>query len=134
MKVLEFMTTNVRFIDAKLTVYDAIEEMVDRRMRSLVVNFSEGPTEYGVITARDIVIKVLSRGVNPEKTKIGEIASRPLFCVDREATMHEVAQIMSENGVARVFVCDEGKLFGVVTMFDLMSAVLIMRARGESFA
>lgn len=134
MKVLEFMTTNIRFVDAERTVYDAIEEMVDRRIRSLVVKFSGDPSGYGVITARDIVIKVLSRGLDPERIKVSEIAARPLFCVDKDASMYEAAQMMGENGVARVFVCDNGKVLGVVAMIDLMSAVLIMRARGERLA
>jgi signal-transduction protein with cAMP-binding, CBS, and nucleotidyltransferase domain len=133
-KVLEFMTTNIRFIDAERTVYDAIEEMVDRRIRSLVVKFTEGPSGHGVITARDIVIKVLSRGLDPEKVKVSEIAARPLFCLEKDASMFEAAQVMGENGIARVFICDNGKVLGVVAMIDLMSAVLIMRARGERLA
>ncbi len=134
MKVTELMNTNIRFIDGEQSVYDAIEEMVDRRIRSLVVRFSESVGDYGVITARDIVIKVLSRSKDPEKTRVAEIAARPLFCLDKDASMFEAAQMMGENGVARVFVCDGGKLLGLVSMIDLMSAVLIMRARGERLA
>jgi signal-transduction protein with cAMP-binding, CBS, and nucleotidyltransferase domain len=133
-KVTEFMNSNIRFIDAEQTVYDAIEEMVDRRVRSLAVKFSEDLPGYGVITARDIVLKVLSQGKDPEKIKASAIASRPLFCLDSEASMFEAAQMMSENGVARVFICENGKLLGVVSMIDLMSAVLVMRARGERLA
>ena len=108
MKVSEFMNTNIRFVDAGQTVYDAIEEMVDRRIRSLVVKFSEDLTGYGVITARDIVLKVLSQGGDPEKIKVSEIAARPLFCVDQEASMFEAAQMMGENG-RRPGVCLRGR-------------------------
>ncbi len=131
MKLVEFMTTGIRYIDANRTVYDAIEQMVDRRIRSLVVRFSESDMDCGVITARDIVIKVLSKSKDPESTRVSEIASKPMLCMEKEATMNEAAAIMEENEVGRVFVCENGKLIGVVALIDLMSASLIQRARGE---
>jgi CBS domain-containing protein len=54
-----------------------------------------------------------------------------MLCVNQDVTLHEAARLMEENNVARVFVCKNGKVVGVVAMIDLMSAVLIMRARGE---
>jgi hypothetical protein len=60
MKLLEFMTTRIESIDCDSSAYDAIERMVDRRIRSLVVAFPGEETDYGVITARDVVFKVLT--------------------------------------------------------------------------
>ncbi len=131
MKLSEFMTTHIRFVDSDYSLYDAIEQMVDRRIRSLIVNFPGEPPEYGVITARDIVIKVLSKGIDPASLKVSEIASRPVFCVEKNMEMFEAARMMDEHNIARVFVCDNGKIIGVVAMIDLMSAALIQRARGE---
>ena len=131
MKVAEFMTTHIRYIDSDRTVYDAIEHMVDRRIRSLVVRFSEDKMDYGVITARDIVIKVLGKQKDPASTRVAEIASKPMLCVDQETTLDEAATLMEENDVGRIFICESGKLMGVVALIDLMSAALIQRARGE---
>ena len=131
MRLVEFMTTNIQFIAGGRSVYDAIEQMVDRRIRSLVVQFADDPPEYGVITARDIVVKVLGKDKSPADVKVSEIASKPMLCVNQDVTLHEAARLMEENNVARVFVCKSGKVVGVVAMIDLMSAVLIMRARGE---
>ncbi|MGD8366134.1 MAG: CBS domain-containing protein [Desulfobacterales bacterium] len=131
MKLSEFMTTHIHFVDADCPVYDAIEKMVDRRIRSLVVSFGGNPPEYGVITARDVVAKVLGKGADPAALKVSEIASRPLFCVEKDMEMFEAARVMEEHRVARVFVCDNGRIIGVVAMIDMMSAALIMRAKGE---
>ena len=131
MKAVEFMTTNIRYIDSDYTVYDAIEQMVDRRIRSLVVRFPKKEMDYGVITARDIVIKVLSKEKDPAAVRVAEIASTPMLCVDQETTLNEAASLMEENGVGRIFICENGKLIGVVALIDLMSAALIQRARGE---
>jgi CBS domain-containing protein len=125
------MTSYIHFVDAGCSVYDAIEKMVDRRIRSLVVRLPGNPDDYGVITARDIVIKVLGKGADPAALKVDEIASRPLFCVEKDMEMSEAARIMEEHNVARVFICDNGKIIGIVAMIDMMSAALIKRAKGE---
>ena len=134
MKLLEFMTTRIESIDCDSSAYDAIERMVDRRIRSLVVAFPGEETDYGVITARDVVFKVLAKGINPKETKASEIASRPLVCVDKDGELDDVANAMQEADVARVFVCDSGKIIGVVSLIDLMAATLVRRARGNDLS
>ena len=131
MKISEFMTTKIEYIDADDTVYDALEKMVDLRIRSLVVKLPGNYLSQGVITARDVVFKVLARGLNPNETKVSAIASKPIICVDRNLDMTEVSALMKKTHIARVFVCDNEKLVGVVSLLDAMSASLIMRARGE---
>jgi|GEM_PF-156410 CBS domain-containing protein len=132
MKLQEFMTTKIEFVDADAPLYDAIEKMVDRRIRSLVVRFpGKNASDCGVITARDIVFKVLAKGANPKNIKISEIASKPLACIDRNAEFKEAAKIMEDTNIARIFVCEQDKIVGVVSLIDLMDAALIMRARGE---
>ena len=131
MKLEEFMTTKIEFIDGDGSVYDAIEKMVDRRIRSLVVRFPGKETEHGVITARDIVSRALAKEINPKSIKISEIASKPLFCVDSSMTLDEVTRVMEEHNVARIFVCERENIIGVISLLDLMAATLIIRARGD---
>jgi len=134
MHLQEFMTTRIESIDCEKSVYDAIEKMVDRRIRSLVVVFPGNETEYGVITARDIVFKALAQGIDLKKTKASDIASRPLFCLDKNIGLDEMARSMEEADVARIFVCDGKKIIGVVSLIDLMTATLVRRARGNDLS
>jgi len=131
MKLEEFMTTKIEFIDAEGSAYDAIEKMVDRRIRSLLVRFSGKETEHGVITARDIVFRVLAKGIDPKGIKVSEIASKPLVCVDSSMTFDDVTSMMEGYNVARIFVCEREKIIGVISLLDLMEATLIRRARGD---
>ena len=131
MKIDEFMTTKIASIDSDCSVYDAIENMVDRRIRSLLVKFKGKDSDNGVITARDIVLKVLVKGTNPTDIKVSSIASRPIICVNREVTLPEVSALMEKSHIARVFVCEAEKIVGVISLLDIMAASLIMRARGE---
>ena len=131
MKLEEFMTTKIEFIDAEGSVYDAIEKMVDRRIRCLVVRFPGKETEHGVITARDIVFRALAKGIDSKSIKVSEIASKPLVCVDSSMTLDEATRIMEEYNVARIFVREREKIIGVISLLDLMAATLIIRARGD---
>ena len=131
MKVQEFMTTNIKFVDAQGTVSDAIEKMVDRRIRSLVVRFNKKNIEYGVITARDVVFKVLAKGLDPKKIKVSDIASKPILSIEQNTSIKEAAALMEKSNVARIFVGKNENIIGVISMVDLMDASLIIRARGE---
>ena len=130
MKVKEFMTTRIETIGLDKSVYDAVERMVDRRIRSLLVRFPGKDQENGVITARDVVFKVLAKGFDPKKIKVSEIASKPIICIHQDLDFDEAAKVMGEANVARAFVCDNDRIIGVVALMDVMAATLIARARG----
>ena len=131
MKLNEFMTTKIEYIDPNASVYDVVEKMVDRRIRSLVVRYSNASDGHGVITARDVVFKILAKGLDPSKVRADELASKPLLCIDQDADLTDALSVMEENNIARVFVCRNGHIAGVVALMDIMWAVLIKRARGE---
>jgi signal-transduction protein with cAMP-binding, CBS, and nucleotidyltransferase domain len=131
MKVQEFMTSKIEIVDSNSSVYEAAEKMVDRRIRSVAVRFSSSEGDFGVLTTRDIVFKVLAKGINPKKVKVSEIASKPVVCIDRESDMDDAATQMLKSNIARLFVCDQGKIVGLVSLLDVMAAELISHARGD---
>lgn len=131
MKIHEFMIRKIEFIDADKSVYDAVEQMVDRRIRSVVVRFPGKDPEYGVLTSRDIVFRVLAKGIDPKKIKVSEIASKPIACIDKDMSFVDAANIMEKSNIARLFVRDQGKVIGLISLLDVLAAELVMRARGN---
>ena len=131
MNVHEFMTTKLEFVDGGASVYEAVEKMVDKRIRSLVVRFSGKDDGYGVITARDVVFRVLAKGINPQKMKVAEIASKPLIIINQDADLNEASGLMEKSNVARLFVSDGQRLVGLVSLMEVMRAMLIIIARGK---
>ena len=129
MKLEEIMTRKLETITSDASVHEAIERMVDKRIRSLLVRASHPAELDGVVTARDVVFKVLAKGRNPMKVRVGDIACRPLRCVPKDETVENVAALMEQANVARVFVCDGGEVVGLVALMDIMQAALIDRAR-----
>jgi len=118
-------------VEAARFLNDAVEKMVDRRIRSLLVRFPGKDLNHGIITARDIVFKVLAKGLNPRDIKVSEIASKPVVCFDKNADITEAAALMEKKKIARVFVCEGEKIIGVISLIDIMVGALIMRARGN---
>ncbi|KPJ65240.1 MAG: histidine kinase [Syntrophobacter sp. DG_60] len=129
MEVEEIMVKKIEYIEPGATVYDAIEKMIDKRIRSLLVKLKDKKDVYGVITVRDIVFKVIGKDLDPNKVKVEEIASKPLVCVDKDMSIEHVIKLMEKSNIARVFVSEEGEILGVVALLDVMAGSLIKRVR-----
>ncbi len=129
MKVEEIMNKKLQTIEPDATVYDAIERLVDKRIRSLVVKPEDEVDVYGVITVRDIVFKVINKALDIKKIKVKEIASKPLVSVSKDTDIKTLINLMATSNIARVFVFEEGEIIGVVSLLDILSASIIERAK-----
>jgi len=128
-KIKEIMNTKLETISPDATVYDAIERLIDKRIRSLIVLPKDEKDVYGVITVRDVVFKVIVKNLDPHKIKVEEIASKPVISIDKETELEHLVKLMEKFNIARVFVHEGKEITGVVSLLDVMSASLIERAR-----
>jgi CBS domain-containing protein len=129
MKIDEIMTKKLETIEADAPVYDAIEKMIDKRIRSLLVKPGDEKDVSGVITVRDIVYKALGKNLDLNKTKVGEITSKPLVCIDKGTDIEHAVSLMTKFNITRVFISDGKEIIGIISLLDVMSAALIKRAR-----
>ena len=129
MKVVEIMTKKLETIEVDAPIYDAIEKMIDKRIRSLLVKPNDDNDVHGVITVRDVVNKALAKNLDLNKTKVKEITSKPLVCVDKDMDVEYAINLMSKFNITRVFVNDGKEIIGIISLLDVMSAELIKRAR-----
>ncbi|NPA39095.1 MAG: CBS domain-containing protein [Thermodesulfobacteria bacterium] len=128
-KAKDVMNSRVEWIFEDATVYDAIEKIIDKRIRSLLVVKNEDLSPSGVITIRDIIFKVLYEGLPITKVKVKEIASTPVVTVAPEASVRDVFELMKKYNIARVFVKNQDKIEGVISFFDLLNFFLIEEAK-----
>jgi CBS domain-containing protein len=134
MKIDEIMVKKLESVEANAPVYDAIEKMVDRRIRSILVKPKDEKDVYGIVTMRDIVFKVIGKNLDPNKIKVEEIASKPVISIDKDMDIDHVISLMNKFNIARVFISEGKEIIGVASLFDIMSASLIERARGGHIA
>lgn len=127
MEVAEVMNKRVEYIDSEASVLEAIEKIVNKRIRSVIVKPKDEKDTYGVVTVRDIVYKCLSKNLDPQKIKVGEICSKPLITVEKNMSVEHVLNLMERFNIARVFVKEGDKIVGVVALIDIMAAYLTRR-------
>ncbi|HQD56949.1 MAG TPA: isocitrate/isopropylmalate family dehydrogenase, partial [Candidatus Competibacteraceae bacterium] len=100
----------------------AMHQMIDQGVNAVMVEPDESG-QWGVMTDRDVLKKVISVNRSPARVKVGEIATRPLVTVKRDISLAEAAQRMAEANVRRVIVEMDGKPVGMVTDNDLFRTV-----------
>ncbi len=85
----------------------------------VIVNEKDEP--IGIVTERDLVIKVVSQGKNPDEVIARDIMSQPVITVEEDMEVNEAVKLMVDKGIRRLpIVDDNGKLIGIVTMQDIL--------------
>lgn len=74
---------------------------------------------HGMITDRDIVIKCIAAGHDPNTTTAGELAQGSLYHVEADASIEEMLTVMEEHQVRRLPVIEEHRLVGIVSEADI---------------
>lgn len=104
------------------TVPNIVLKMVTSDIGAVIVVDSE--KEYGLITERDILEKVVLQGRNPAETCAKEIMSSPLKTVEFSRRLTAVLKIMREEQVRRLATTKNGKVVGIVTERRLLAALI----------
>lgn len=73
----------------------------------------------GILTERDLLMKVVSLDLKPSTVKVDKIMSAPIMTIAPDADITEAAKIMSRNKIRRLPVVERGKLVGIVTASDI---------------
>jgi CBS domain-containing protein len=117
-KIAELMTPNPCAIDADKPVSHAARMMRDEDVG--LAPIVEGDRLIGTVTDRDIAIRVVAEGKDPESTKVRDIASTDLITIDPQQDLDEALQLMARHQVRRLPVVEEdGRLVGVVAQADI---------------
>lgn len=130
MQIKDVMTEVVDLVDPETRIADAARKMRDNDIGALPVG--EGDQLVGLLTDRDIVVRAIAEGKDPDSFTVREAMSkRVLYCFDEQSTV-EVATNMGMEQVRRLPVVDrEKRLVGIVSLGDL-SAGGANREAGEA--
>lgn len=114
----DLMSVDVRCIPANQTLDRAAQLMRDHNIGALPVKGSDG-TLTGIVTDRDIVVKVLAAGKDAADVTAGDLADGKPRTVSADADAAEAVQVMSDARIRRLVVVDDGEPVGVITEADL---------------
>jgi CBS domain-containing protein len=83
----------------------------------------EGERLVGMLTDRDITVRVVAEGMDPQSTTAGDVASRDVVSVDPQQQLDEALRLMAQHQVRRLPVVEEdGRLVGIVAQADVATA------------
>ena len=116
--VRDAMTTSPKTLASSATVVDAAKLM--KTEDAGIVPIVDGDRVTGVLTDRDIAIKVVAEGKDPHSTTIGDVASSNLVTVDPDQDLDEALRLMARHQVRRLPVVEEdGRLVGILAQADI---------------
>jgi CBS domain-containing protein len=117
-QIRELMTVRPRTVKAGDPIVEAAKLM--KGEDSGIAPIVDGDRLVGVVTDRDIAIRVVAEGRDPRETKVEDIASQNLVTIDPQQGLDEALRLMAQHQVRRLPVVEEdGKLVGIVSQADV---------------
>ncbi|MDX1747603.1 MAG: CBS domain-containing protein [Halobacteriales archaeon] len=118
MTVSDIARTKVVTVQVGATIEEIVTEMTEVGVGSVVVLEDEEPV--GIITDRDLVLRVFGAGLDPTTVTAEEVMTDELVTATGEEGVYELVRMMAQNGVRRVPVVADGELTGIVTLDDVI--------------
>lgn len=104
------------------TVFAALEEMAEKNVGSLVV--IENDEIVGIFSERDYARKVILHGHASRELKVRSVMSDHLVTVGPEQDLSDCMRLMTDNRVRHLPVLEDGRQIGVVSIGDVVKAVM----------
>ena len=117
-EILDEKGSEVLRVDAGVSVLEAVEQMVDANVGSLLV--TERDRDIGIVTERDYLRRVALSGRTEDEIAVREIISSPLIVATGETTVEECMALMTDRRIRHVPVVDGDKVVGMVSIGDLV--------------
>lgn len=114
----DIMTGGAECVGENDTVQDAARMMADLDVGALPI-CGEDNRLKGMLTDRDIVVKVLAQGKDPSQTRAGELGQGKPVTIGADDAPELALQTMAEHKVRRLPVIDGQELIGVLTQADI---------------
>jgi CBS domain-containing protein len=124
--ILKTKGNHVWQIAPTATVYDAVSQMAERSVGALPV-VTEGAL-VGIVTERDYARKVILQGRSSRQATVSEIMTQAPITVTPEFTVKQCLRLMTVRRFRHLPVLDEGILCGMISIGDLVAAIIANQA------
>src|SRR5215210_4873364 len=118
----DIMTSGAESIGDNDTILDAARRLAEQDVGAMPV-CDAGGTIHGMLTDRDVVVKVIAEGRDPGEVTAGELAEGPVATVNPDDSLEDALKRMAREGVRRLPVVEGDDLVGMVSQGDLARAL-----------
>ncbi|HUQ39338.1 MAG TPA: CBS domain-containing protein [Acidimicrobiales bacterium] len=112
-----FMSAHPITVDSSAPVVEAARAMRDSDIGPVLV--MDGGQLCGIVTDRDITIRVVADGGDPSTVKVGDICSKDPTTLSPDDSVEDAVRLMKDRAVRRLPVVEGGKPVGIVSLGDL---------------
>jgi CBS domain-containing protein len=121
MKSKEVMTKDPSCCVATDSAFEAAQLMKSENVGSIpVVNDTDSKKLEGIVTDRDLALKVVAAGLDPKNTKVRDVMTSSVISCGPDHDVDEVIALMEEHQVRRIPIVDEGdRLVGIIAQADI---------------
>jgi CBS domain-containing protein len=120
--VRDIMTKDIVTVKTTDKVSEVIDVMTKHDIGSVIVTKDRKPV--GIITERDILMRVCAEDLCTRGATAREIMSQPLVHIQADAGLGQASSLMTLKDVRRLLVMDKGAVAGIVTQKDIMRGTL----------
>ncbi|MFV8836234.1 isocitrate dehydrogenase (NADP(+)) [Aquisalimonas sp.] len=121
--VADLMNPNPVSVPAETNVEDAMHLMREKRISSVIVRPGDDG-QWGIMTQRDVLARIVQPSRRPNTVKVGEVASKPLVTVPVDMTLQECAEKMGGSNIRRCAVTDKDQEpIGIISDTDIFASV-----------
>jgi CBS domain-containing protein len=117
-KARDVMTGGAECVAEDESILDAAKRLAELNVGAMPICGQDDRLK-GMLTDRDIVVKVLAQGKDPAQTKAGELGEGKPVTIGADDSVTEALRTMAEHKVRRLPVIDGHDLVGVVTQADI---------------
>jgi CBS domain-containing protein len=117
---LETYVKLVGCLSPRASVTEACQEMKSKGIGTVVV-VSDDYAPIGLLTDRDVVMRVVAEGRIPDSTPLEEVMSGEVITLDEGASIRTATELMRDKGIRRIPITDEnGRVTGIVALDDVL--------------
>ncbi|HNQ76205.1 MAG TPA: CBS domain-containing protein [Pseudothauera hydrothermalis] len=129
--VKDIMVREVVTVSPFATIREAMKVMKQHGVKSLVVTKRHEHDAFGIITYTNILKTIVAEEGDIDLINVYDICAKPAISISREVEIKHAARMMVNLGIRRLIVTATNELAGIVTMDDIVGAILEM-ADGEN--
>lgn len=128
----QIMTRNVATVSPQQSVADAAQIMSQYNVGSVPV--VQNGQCVGIITDRDISLRVTAKGMDASTTKVETVMSKDIITGTPQMDVHEAANILAQHQIRRLPVVENNRLTGIVSLGDLAVQNIYQNEAGEALS
>ena len=111
-------------VPASAMVSEAVSRMSEKGIGAILIKNSQSTVD-GIFTERDLMTRVVNAGRDAQTTTIGTVMSAEVRRVEGWTSLEDALSVMVIHGYRHLLVEDDGKVKGIVSIRDLMAAMVI---------